>query len=198
MAAAVQTDPLEESQAPQQTNSGKIAPIKRQSVTSGQLPHAQQQQASPLWHVALKPSLIVLGGGTAVYTLIFFVALICIGVGNLVTYGPIPTSYTTATIHGQPARIITSNDHGDITVTVKIQQKDGTLLVRSYAGPALNPDTWNGNLNTVVATSQVGSDGQTIIVHLIGEVNYFHPFLVRPAQDFSLIPDKQAGYKISA
>jgi hypothetical protein len=195
MEAAVQTDPLSQDQAEQKVNTGKITPIKQRTTTSGQLPLVQQQGNS-FWIRAL----IVLGLATLAYTLIFLVAFICIGIGNLFMYGPIHTAYTTTTINGQPARIITSNDSGDITVTIKITQKDGTLLIRSYAGPVLNPDMWNGDLAGIVATPQVGSDGQTITVHLLGQINYFHPFFLRggrPEGSFSLVPDKQAGYKIS-
>jgi hypothetical protein len=191
---AVQTDPLAQDQAQQKVNTGKITPIKRADA-SGQVQQLHWQGGS-FWIRAL----IVLGLATLVYTLIFLVAFICIGIGNLFMYGPIHTAYTTTTINGQPARIITSNDSGDITVTIKITQKDGTLLIRSYAGPVLNPDMWNGDLAGIVATPQVGSDGQTITVHLLGQINYFHPFFLRggrPEGSFSLVPDKQAGYKIS-
>jgi hypothetical protein len=191
--AAVQTDPLEEGQA-QKVNTGKIVNIKQRSTTSGQLPQVQQGN---FWVAAGKWLFSIAGGLTVLYTVIFLIAFVFVWVGNFVQFGPIHTTYTSATISGQPARIITSNDGGNITVTIKITQKDGSFLIRSYAGPVLNPNVWNGDLGGIVATSQVAGDGQTIIVHLVGEINYFHPFLVRPAQDFSLVPDKQAGYKIS-
>jgi len=145
------------------------------------------------WHVLFGG----LGALVALYTVLFGVACVCIGIGNLLQYGPIHTSYTHTTINGQPATIIASNERGDITLTIKVTQLDSSIQVGSYSGPILNPEVWNGDLSGIVVTAQVAKDGQTITVHLVGDPNYFHPFLVRPTQDFSLLADKQ-GYKVTA
>ena len=67
---------------------------------------------------------------------------------------------------------------------------------QTYTGPNLNlnPDAWNRDVNSVVATAEVGKD-QRITIHLLGNINYFRPFFVRPEAKFLLVPDRQ-GYKV--
>ena|SRR5579859_4462342 len=138
-----------------------------------------------------------MGATVALYSLMFVVVAGWISLTNTLQYGPVHTTYTVTKLSGQDATIISSNQAGDITITVKIHQNDGSLLIRSYQGPALSADTWNGDLGSIVVTSAVAGDGQTIKVSLLGSVNYLHLFFVRPSATFSLVPDKQAGYKVA-
>jgi hypothetical protein len=162
---------------PQQ--SGKLAPI------------TAKQETFP-WHILLLGAV----GTIVLYTALFFAALCSLWLINTIQYGPTHTSYLHTKINEQPATVITSNDGGDITIIVKVTQKDGTVQTQTLSGPTLNPDIWNGDLSGIVATAQVNSQ-QDITIHLVGNINYFHLLFARPARDFVLVPDKQ-GYKIVA
>ncbi len=126
-----------------------------------------------------------------IYTITFFIVLGCITAYNTLNYGPTHTAYTTAVLNGTTSTIQTSNQGGTIYVMITVNGSSQT-----YTGPNLNlnPDAWNRDVNSVVATAEVGKD-QRITIHLLGNVNYFRPFFVRPEAKFLLVPDRQ-GYKV--
>ena len=140
--------------------------------------------------------IIGIGIGTAslvaLYTLAFFIVLLCINLSNTWNYGPTHTSYTQATLNGVSSTIQTSNQDGMIYVTI-INNQDGSS--HTYTGPKLDPAAWNGDLSGIVATASVKSQ-TTITVHLIGNISYFRLFFVRPEMQFSLVANGQSGYNV--
>lgn len=133
-----------------------------------------------------------------IYSAIFVLFAGWILLTNTLTYGPVHTNYTQATINGQPSVIQTSNVEGTIYITILQQQRNGSIAAKTYIGPALDPSAWNGDLHSIVATVEVakGQQNPTITIHLTGTIGYFHLLFARPTLTFSLIPDKQSGYKI--
>jgi hypothetical protein len=134
----------------------------------------------------------------AIYTVLYLVLTSWILLTNTLTYGPVHTSYAQAAINGEPSVVQVSNINGAIYVTILQAQHDGSIKASTYLGPALNPSAWNGDLRGIVATVEVakGQHIPTITVHLLGSMSYVHLFFVRPTLTFSLIPDKQASYKV--
>lgn len=169
------------------------------------LPHTEdlvviQQQPNnqtPRKHSPWKALLIGAGIPVALYTIIFLIVAGWITISNTWQYGPVHTAYTTTIINNTPSTIITSNTNNTIYVTI-INQKDGSS--KTYTGPALDANTWGNDINEIVATAEVktqkGQTTPTININLIGQVNYFHLLFARPQMHFTLVPDKQAGYKV--
>ena len=126
-----------------------------------------------------------------VYTVVFWSVLGVSDLYNTWSYGPTHTAYLTTTMNGVSSTIQTSNQNGTIYVTI-INNQDGSS--HTYTGPKLNPDTWNDDMNSIVATASVHPN-QKITIHLLGTVNYFR-LLRRPEASFSLVPDGQGSYKV--
>src|SRR5450755_370974 len=133
-----------------------------------------------------------------VYTVLFLILTGWMLLTNTLTYGPTPTSYAQATINGEPSVVQVSNINGAIYVTILQAQHNGSIKASTYLGPALDPSAWNGNLRGIVATVEVakGQQNPTITIHLTGTIGYFHLLFARPTLTFSLMPDKQSGYKV--
>lgn len=138
---------------------------------------------------------MILGSLALAYTMVYLALIIWISTTNLVQYGPVHTSYTHTQIQGNATTIITGNDHGHITITIRIEHQDGSVQFQTIAGPEANPATMNGDLDAMVATATLGKDGKTITITLTGQLSYFHPF-ARPVATFLLEFDKQ-GYKVA-
>lgn len=154
---------------------------------------SQPQSARSPW----KTLCIGIGIPVGIYTLLFVIVAGWILLINTLQYGPTHTAYTQATIKGQASTIVTSNINNTIYVTI-INQKNGTS--HTYTGPMLDPNAWGGDTNGIVATAEIeqGQAAPTITVHLVGDMNYFHLFFVRPQMTFLLVPDTQSGYKVVA
>lgn len=162
--------------------SGKVLPREDEEISSRPVGVNIAWRSIPNW---IKYPGLIIGG----YTIIFFIVLLWISFGNVLTYGPTHTAYTTATINGRQTLIQTSNVGGSIIVS--IMQKGMAITV---SGPTLNPDAWNNDLSGIVATAQV--DQGKITINLIGSPSYLHLFFVRPQMSFSLVVDGSGGYKL--
>ena len=170
-----------------------IRPRSRNGSATTMAPYQPQKTGFP-WKVLLIGTTIPV----VLYTVLFLILTGWIMLTNTLTYGPTHTSYTQATINGELSVIQTSNVNGTIYVTILQAQHDGRIKASTYLGPALDPSGWNGDLRSIVATVEVakGQQNPTITIHLTGTIGYFHLLFARPTLTFSLMPDKQSGYKI--
>lgn len=175
--------------APRRGNGGNTTPPR----SDGQHITYSPQANRSVWKIIFGVLSALLTTAFIIYTIVFLIVAGCIAVGNAWQFGQAHTASTQATINGVPTTIITSNINNTIYVTVI--SKDGPT--KMYTGPTLDPSAWNGDPGGVIATATVGK-GQTptITVSLIGNMNYLRPLFVRPQSTFSLVPDKQAGYKV--
>ena len=179
------TEDLEDEPA----TTGQLTPIpikKRSNGNKGQAVHQIHAKRFP-WKVLVAGISIPL----TVYTVLFLVVAGWILLTNTMTYGPTHTTFTRASLNGQASTVVTSNVSGTIYVTI-ITNKDGSA--KTYTGPTLNANAWNGDMNSIVANVEVARN--TVTIHLIGGVNYFHLLFTRPTMTFCLVPTKQANYKI--
>ncbi|MBA2397042.1 MAG: hypothetical protein H0V70_30340 [Ktedonobacteraceae bacterium] len=129
------------------------------------------------------------------YTLLFLIVLACLNIGNTMSYGPIHTAYVHTTIDSQPSMIQSTIVNGTVYITLFQIQPDGSTHTKMYIGPTLDPSAWNNDLGSIVTAAEVKKD-QTIIIHLTGNINYFHLLFARPTYTFSLVADKQGTYKV--
>ena len=159
----------------------------------GQHITSSQQAHRSVWKVIFGFLSAVVTALFILYTVVFLIVAGWIALSNAWQYGQAHAASTQVVIDGKPTTIITSNINHTIYVT--IISKDGPA--KMYTGAVLDASSWNNDPGSVVATASVGK-GQTptITISLVGSVNYIRPLFVRPQSSFSLVPDKQAGYKV--
>jgi hypothetical protein len=146
-------------------------------------PRDEPRSTSPLLYGGVGAILLI-----AIYSLVFGIVFALVSLINIVNYGPVPTSYTHATLNGHASTIIASNvsssSTGNIYITIIQKEANGTVKTRTYPGPQLDADAWGGDLKSIVPTVTVDRH-QNILVTLTGGVNYFH-FFSRPQMSFTL------------
>lgn len=161
--------------------------------TGGQRVTSNPQTNRSVWKVIFSFLSAVVMVLFVLYTVVFLLVAGWIALSNAWQYGQAHAASTQAVIDGKPITIITSNINHTIYVT--IINKDGSA--KMYTGATLDASAWNGDPGNVIATASVGKgQAPTITVSLVGNMNYLRPLFVRPQSSFTLVPDKQAGYKV--
>lgn len=148
--------------------------------------------------------LLPLGAGMlliiVLYTVVFWVYFLGLGIANRLSYGPHPTSEMRAVLglsdsQDDPSVILASNIDGRIVVTILPGGEPGRAFI--YQLTALSPAQW-GNLDDVAPTIEVQPHASTpnIAIRLVGDPDYWH-FFARPALTVTLI-NTGKGFQVLA